>query len=307
MKKRLKERYQVGRDEAIIKNYYSKEINKGMSYKAVRVDKIGFLILLFALSLAFFSSITNTLILPIYISLALVYLTSRALVKFKTKKRDEKVVKVKEDLKSRKLMREISQMNREEFVTYIKGVLERHYQTEFFYAKDDIDLEATINGRIYGVKCMKSSQEDKVIKDKVRDFYNYINYLNYQEGIMVSSSYFQDGAEDGHSLILIDFSRLKEILKGINEYPSDEIIDQFIIDRYKHNKKKMEGQIKSVNNWKIIRLYLMFIIFYVISFFTDLSLYYKILGIICFVIASSMGALKVTDIIKNRGKRALHD
>lgn len=307
MKKRLKERYQVGRDEAIIKNYYSKEINKGMSYKAVRVDKIGFLILLFALSLVFFSSITNTLILPIYISLALVYLTSRALVKFKTKKRDDKVVKVKEDLKSRKLMREISQMNREEFVTYIKGVLERHYQTEFFYAKDDIDLEATINGRIYGVKCMKSSQEDKVIKDKVRDFYNYINYLNYQEGIMVSSSYFQDGAEDGHSLILIDFSRLKEILKGINEYPSDEIIDQFIIDRYKHNKKKMEGQIKSVNNWKIIRLYLMFIIFYVISFFTDLSLYYKILGIICFVIASCMGALKVTDIIKNRGKRALHD
>lgn len=307
MKKRLKERYQVGRDEAIIKNYYSKEINKGMSYKAVRVDKIGFLILLFALSLVFFSSITNTLILPIYISLALVYLTSRALVKFKTKKRNDKVVKVKEDLKSRKLMREISQMNREEFVTYIKGVLERHYQTEFFYAKDDIDLEATINGRIYGVKCMKSSQEDKVIKDKVRDFYNYINYLNYQEGIMVSSSYFQDGAEDGHSLILIDFSGLKEILKGINEYPSDEIIDQFIIDRYKHNKKKMEGQIKSVNNWKIIRLYLMFIIFYVISFFTDLSLYYKILGIICFVIASSMGALKVTDIIKNRGKRALHD
>ncbi|TJX13321.1 hypothetical protein E9840_09785 [Tissierella creatinini] len=306
MKKGKKEIYQANRDEIIVKNYYSKEINKGMSYRAVNIDKVFFVIILFLASLAFFANITKTLILPIYLSLALVYFTTRALVKFRIKKRNAKIHKVKEDLKSRKLMREISQMNREEFIVYVKGILERYYQSEFFYGKDDIDLETTINGRRYAVKCVKSSQEDKVIKKKVNDFYNYINYLGYQEGIMISSSNFQDGSADENSLILLDFIKLKEILKEIDEYPTDEVIDGFIIDRYKHRKDNMKNRLKSISTWKIVRLYIMFIVFYLISFFTSLSMYYKVIGIICFVTATIMGALKITDHIKTKGKGALH-
>ncbi len=306
MKKNLKEIYQQGRDDTIVKNYYSKEINRGMSYKAVNIDKVAFVIILFIISVMFFSSITKTLILPVYLSLTLVYLASKIIVRFRKKKKDEKIEKVREDLKSRKLMREISQMNSDEFVTYIKGVLERYYQSEFFYGKDDIDLEAIINKTKYAVKCIKTSQEDKVIKTRVNDFYSYINYLNYQGGIMVSSSYFQDGSADDNSLILYDFSGLKKILKSINEYPRDEVINQFIIDRYKHNKDKMGNQLKSINNWKIFRLYLMFIIFYIISFFTSLSMYYKAMGLICFIIATIMGSLKITELIRIKGKNTLH-
>lgn len=306
MKKNLREMYQVGRDDVIVKNYYSKEINKGMSYKAVSIDKVAFVIILFISSVIFFSSITKTLILPMYLSLALVYSTSRIISKFRQKKRDEKIEKVREDLKSRKLMREVSQMNSDEFVTYIKGVLERYYQSEFFYGKDDIDLEALINQKKYAIKCIKTSQEDKVIKKRVNDFYSYINYLNYQEGIIVSSSYFQDGSADNNSLILYDFNGLKEILKSINEYPRDEEINQFIIDRYKQNRDKIGNQLKSVNNWKIFRLYLMFVIFYIISFFTSLSIYYRVIGLICFIIATIMGSLKITSLIRVKGNNALH-
>lgn len=306
MKKNLKEIYQEGRDDVIVKNYFSKEINKGMSYKAVNIDKVAFVIILFILSLVFFSSITKTLILPIYLSLGLVYLVSRIILKFRHKKKEERIKKVREDLKSRKLMREVSQMNGDEFVTYIKSILERYYQVEFFYGKDDIDLEATINDKRYAIKCIKTSQEDKVIKKRVNDFYSYINYLNYQGGIMVSSSYFQDGSADDNSLILYDFASLKEILKSINEYPTDDVINQFIIDRYKHNRGKMENQLKVVNNWKIFRLYLMFLIFYIISFFTSLSIYYRAMGLLCFIIATIMGALRITELIRIKDKNALH-
>ncbi len=305
MKKGIREIYQTNRDEIIVKNYYSKEINKGMSYRAVNIDKVFFVIIFYVASFIFFANITHTLILPIYLSTALVYFTTRALIKFRSKKKNEKIEKVKEDLKGRKLLREISQMNREEFVIFIKGILERFYQTEFFYGKEDIDLEATIKDKRYAIKCVKSSQEDKIIKKKVEDFNDYINYLGYQEGIMITNSYFQDGSIEGNSLILFDFTKLKEILKEIDEYPTDEVIDNFILDKYKHSKGDAKNQLKSINNWKVIRLYLMFVVFYTISFFTSLSLYYRIIGLLCFLIATMMGALKVTDRIRAKHKETL--
>lgn len=306
MMKNLRNIYQERKDKGIIKNYYSKEINKGMSYKAVYFDKIAVILILFFSSVYLFSSITNTLILPIYISLALVFLITRALVNLRTKKQNLKINKVNEELKSRRLMRELSQLNREEFVIYIKGILERYYQSEFTYGEEGIDLIGNIKNKSYAVKCIKSSQEDKIIRSRIEDFHDFINYLDYDEGIIVTNSYFQDGATFDTSLILFDFSGIKEIVKSIDEYPTDEEIKEYIKNRYNDRQKSLEREFKNISVRKIIRLYSVFIILYLVSYFVEYPFYYRIMAIIAFIIATVLGGIIITERVKDRAKIPLH-
>lgn len=295
---KIKERYQFVKEKSIINNYYSKEINKGKSYKAVYFDKIAIVLLVFMISTAAFSSLTNTIILPVFLSLIIVYFITKYFVVLRNKKQNKSKQKVNDDLKSKRIQRELSQLNREEFINYIKGILEKYYQSEFTFGEDGIDLIGNVQNKSYAVKCIKSNLEDKIIRKKVLDFHSYINYLNFDEGIIVTNSYFQEGVKDDTSLILIDFLGIKEILININEYPSDEEIANYIKHRYYDKSKVMKSQIMIISIKKIIKLYGIFIVFYVISFFVKYSLYYKIMALLSFVIATILGGMKITEYVK---------
>lgn len=295
---KIKERYQFVKEKSIINNYYSKEINKGKSYKAVYFDKIAIVLLVFMISTAVFSSLTNTIILPVFLSLIIVYFITKYFVVLRNKKQNKSKQKVNDDLKSKRIQRELSQLNREEFINYIKGILEKYYQSEFTFGEDGIDLIGNVQNKSYAVKCIKSNLEDKIIRKKVLDFHSYINYLNLDEGIIVTNSYFQEGVKDDTSLILIDFLGIKEILININEYPSDEEIANYIKHRYYDKSKVMKSQIMIISIKKIIKLYGIFIVFYVISFFVKYSLYYKIMALLSFVIATILGGMKITEYVK---------
>lgn len=303
---KILKQYQTRKEDAIVKNYYSKEINKGKSYRAVYIDKIAIILIFFISSVAFFSSITKTLILPIYISLALVYFVTKALVSIRNKRLKIKIEKVNEDLKSKRILRELDQLNREEFINYVKAMLEKYYQNEFMFGEDGIDLIGDINNKKYAVKCIKSSQEDKVITKKVTEFNSYINYLNYDEGIIVTNSFFQDGIKEETSLILFDFMGIKEIIKSIGDYPSDSEIRSHINHRFEDRRKALREQVKVVNVRKIIKLYGVFIIFYSLSFFVKYGLYYRIMAILAFILATVLGGLKITEQVKLRDKVPLH-
>lgn len=295
---KIKERYQFVKEKSIINNYYSKEINKGKSYKAVYFDKIAIVLLVFMISTAVFSSLTNTIVLPVFLSLIIVYFITKYFVVLRNKKQNKSKQKVNDDLKSKRIQRELSQLNREEFINYIKGILEKYYQSEFTFGEDGIDLIGNVQNKSYAVKCIKSNLEDKIIRKKVLDFHSYINYLNFDEGIIVTNSYFQEGVKDDTSLILIDFLGIKEILININEYPSDEEIANYIKHRYYDKSKVMKSQIMIISIKKIIKLYGIFIVFYVISFFVKYSLYYKIMALLSFVIATILGGMKITEYVK---------
>lgn len=294
----LKSIYEISREKSIIKNYYSKEINKGKSYRAVSLDKIGFILILFIALTAFFASITKTLILPVYMSLIIIYIFTRYIINIRKRKVQVQINNVNEELKSNRVLREISQLNREEFVNYVKVILEKYYFSEFIYGEDGIDLVGTIKEKIYAVKCIKSTQEDKIINKKIEEFHNYINYLEYDEGIIVTNSFFQDGSKDTNTLMLIDFNAMKDMLKNINEYPSDDDINNYIKHRYADSRKDINSQIKAITLNKIIKLYIVFIIFYTLSFFVSYSLFYKIMGILVFIIATILGGIKYTNYIK---------
>lgn len=303
----LKNSFLRKRQDSIIKDYYSKEIYKGKSYKAVYFDKIAFVLFVFLFLSFLLWKIINAVLLSIFISLILVFFITKKLISFRDTKQKKEIDKVKEDLKSKRILRELSQLNREEFVDYIKAILEKYYQSEFIYGEDGIDLIGKIQSRTYAVKCIKSTMEDKIIRKKVIDFNNYIDYLDYDEGIIATNSYFQNEIKENTSLILFDFTAIKEILINIDEYPKDEEINNYIRHRYKDKKQNIRDQMRTINIKKIIKLYGVFIIFYTISFFMNYSNYYKVMAILSFALATVLGGIKITEHVKLKGKNSLHE
>ncbi|WFA09615.1 restriction endonuclease [Tissierella sp. Yu-01] len=302
----LKERYQKYKNDSIVKNYYSKEIYKGKTYKAVNFDKIAIVILMFIILTTLFASFTNSIILPIYISLLLVFIITRGLISIRDKRIDSKIQNINEELKSSRVMRELSQMNREEFINYSKELLEKYYLNEFVLGEDGIDLIGNIRNKTYAVKCIKSTLEDKIIRKKVDEFHNYINYLGYDEGIIITNSYFQDEIKENTSLILFDFTGLKDILKSIKEYPTDEEIRNYIKYRHDDKKKNFQEQFKTFNLRKISKLYGISVILYIISYFVSYTLYYRIVAVLTFIVATIIGCIKITEYIRLTNKTYLH-
>lgn len=302
---KIKDKYSESRRKTIIKNYYTKESYKGKTHRANYMDNTLMIVLLFISLTIFLVVKTDSILLPIYISAMAIFFISRFTKTLRNKKTKEKILKINEDLKSKRITRELSQLNREEFIDYTKAILEKYYQSEFIYGEDGIDLIGVINNKRYAVKCIKSSFEDKIIIKRATDFSGYINYLDYDEGIIITNSFFQEGIKENSSLILFDFSDIKEILKKIDEYPSDEEITNYIVHRYDDRKNTARNEIKLITFKKIIKLYLIFILFYIISFFVRFSIYYKIMGIIAFVIATALGGIKITEYYRLKGRFTL--
>lgn len=293
--KKLKEKYSQNKQNEIIKNYYSKEINKGKTYRAQHLDNVLFIVLIFLIITLVLIVKSNRILLPIYVSLISAFFISNSINAINKKKIRKKELAINKDLKSRRIIREIAQLNREEFILYVKDILDLFYSTEFDFGEDGVDLIGYINNKKYGVKCIKSSLEDRIISKKVNEFSNLINGLNYDEGIIVTNSYFQKDIKDNTSLILIDFLGIKEMLMKIDRFPTDEEIRNYIIHRYDDRKSSVKGQLKTITFGKIVRLYGMFVVFYFISFFVRNGLYYKIMGVVVFVIATMLGGIKFTE------------
>ena len=295
---RLKDKYKENRKKSAIYNYYSKEINNGKSSKASIFDSIFFKIVLFVIILFLLSTFINNFIILILFTSVLMFFLNRFLKQFKTRKNTEKIRLVKEDLKSKRIRRELSQLNREEFINFSKNFLEKNFDTELSYGEDAIDLHGTINKKTYAIKCVKSTMEDKVLLKKTKEYYDHITNLGFDEGIMITNGAFQKDEEDSIPILFIDFLGIKKILKEIDEYPKDEEMDEYILQRYESRKASIRGDFKNITIGKIVKLYLMFLMFYILSYFVTYSLYYKIAGITVFVIATVLAGIKLTEYVK---------
>lgn len=295
---KIKEKYKENRKKSAIHNFYSKEINNGKSAKAFLFDTISFRIFLFIVIFFTYSLLINKFLLLLFLSIGTMYFINKYTKQLITKKNSKKIGLVKEDLKSKRLRRELSQLNREEFISYSKEMLENHYDTELFYGEDMIDLTGMINGKEYAIKCVKSTMEDKILLKKIKEYYDYFDSLGFKEGIMVTNGGFQKDEENTLPILLIDFMGIKKILKDIDEYPKDEEMDEYILQRYENSKNRARSDLKDITISKIIKLYAIFMMFYILSYFVSYSMYYRIAGIIVFIIATVLAGIKLTEYLK---------
>lgn len=298
--KKLKEISLINNRTRILKNYYSKELRRGMTYRASRMDKI----LLYGIMLLGLTTIltirSNRFLISIFISSMAIYFIVFINSNISKKTKSKRIREINEGLKKQKLVREFSSLNKEGFTNYIKLLLEEYYKVEVDKADLPLDLKFTKEEDVFGVRCVKVSMEDKISTREVELFSRDLNNLKLDDGILVTNTYFTDGLQDDSKIVLLDFDNIVEILKEIDKYPSDKDMEDYIVDVFTDKRNGVKSQVKDFNKKKIIQLYGLCAVFYFLSFFISFPLYYKIMAVVSFVIATLVSGYKITEYIRLR-------
>lgn len=80
----------------------------------------------------------------------------------------------------------------------------------------------------------------------------------------------------------------------------DEDIEDYIISRYYEKKSELKKSFSFLNKDKIFKLYLLSIVFLLISYFSTYPTYYKAMAIICFVFATLIGSYNLTEYFRKK-------
>lgn len=288
----------------ILKNYYSKEMRGGKNFRAATLDRILLIFITFISLTTMLTIKSNNFLLSLYISLISTFFVAYVMILLFNKKKVAKIEMINSDLKRRRIIKEISGLNNEGFINYIKDILEEHYKTEIFESQSPFDLNCIINKEKYGIRCIKLPMDQGVSLKDISILLKEKRKLNLDEIIVVTNSYFRDEVLDRENIIPIDLEEIEKILISINKYPTNLDMENYIIDRYTNRQNSFKKQIKILNNTKIIQLYSIFLIFYILSYFVPYTRYYKIVAIIAFMIGTILGGYKISEQV--RIKKELH-
>ena len=127
---KLKGNYLMNNKKKILKNYYSKEIRKGRSYRAASMDKILGFIIIFGLITTFLTVKSRYFLLSLYMSLIISFFIINIGVLLSKNRKEKKIDVINDQLKSKKVLKEINHLNKDGFVNYIKLILDEYYNTE---------------------------------------------------------------------------------------------------------------------------------------------------------------------------------
>lgn len=296
--KRLKEISLINNRNRILKNYYSKELRKGKTYRASNMDKVFLYGIMFILLTTILIVKSNRLILSIFISAIAIFFLITQNSRISQKSKVKKIREINADLKKKKLIREFSNLNKEGFTNYIEVIFKDHYKVDIEKAELPLDLKFTKDGDVFGFKCVKASMDDRIGTREIELFNRELDNLNLKDGILVTNTYFTDGLQDETKIILLDFNNIVDILIKLDKYPNDKDMEDYIVDRFVDKRNGVKNQVKDFNKKKIIQLYGLCAVFYILSFFISFPLYYKIMAVVSFVIATLVSGYKISEYIR---------
>lgn len=296
--KKLKEISLINNRNKILKNYYSKELRKGKTYRASFMDKVLLYGIFFLLLSMILTIRSDRFLLSIFISGIALYFTATINSYFLKKSKEKKIMEINEDLKKKKLIREFSNLNKESFTDYVKALFRDYYNVEIEDAELPLDLKFKKEGDVFGIKCIKASMEDRIGTRELEVFNRELNDLKLADGILITNTYFTDGLQKGTKILLLDFNNIVEILKEQDKYPTDKDMEDYIVDRFIDKRNGIKSQVKDFSRKKIIQLYGLCAVFYILSFFISFPRYYKIMAVASFVIATLVSGYKITEYIR---------
>lgn len=102
--------------------------------------------------------------------------------------------------------------------------------------------------------------------------------------------------------IKVEYKIKLEEEKVISE---DEDIEDYIIARYYEKKSELKSNMNFLSKDKIFKLYLLSIIFFVGSYFANYKIYYKIISMVTFLVASFIGSYNLTEYMRKKDDRDL--
>ena len=80
----------------------------------------------------------------------------------------------------------------------------------------------------------------------------------------------------------------------------DEDIEDYIIARYYEKKSELKTNMNFLSKDKIFKLYLLSIIFFIGSYFANYKIYYKVMSVITFLVASFIGSYNLTEYMRKK-------
>lgn len=262
----------------ILNNYYTSTIKKGKNLQASFLDFIFVLVTLMLVFAITVFRITDDIFLTLSTALIIGLVYIFLMILWNRKVRKKKILKIKEDIADEELIKEIDKKDNREFLLFIKDILERYYNTSFYEYDRYIDFIGEIKGEIYGLKCIKTPLDSRVNLKEVEFFNREMERKNIREGIVVTNSYFSEDFKEEADYILIDFDKIKDILKEIGSYPTPKDIEDLIIGRYENNRELIKEKIISKDKDKVVRFILLGVVLTIYSRFVSYKLYYRIMG-----------------------------
>lgn len=267
-----------------IKDYYLKKMKNGKSYNAVIIDSLLIKVVFAIISLLIINKLSNNFLISILLSL-LIFI-SLVILSYHIKKQQfiSGVEEINNDLGKKRIIKEITFYTNNEFVEYVKSILECYYSTTFVQLDNsDIDLIGRVNEESYGIKCIKLPQDERVTKKEVRSFEYSLNKSNLEFGILLTNSYFVDELRNQEiiDIELMDLDYLLSIIKKVNKYPTNKEIEEHILNRYTENKRKLLSSREKVFTSHKIKTYLILSIsLFLLSKIATYSSYYLIMAVI---------------------------
>lgn len=289
----------------ILNSYYTEKMKDGKSMKASFLDWIFITIIAVLFFLITIFNSTKDILWAIILTTVLMLIYLFGLITWKNRTRIKKIGIINENIGKEEILKGIEKRGRDDFLLYIKDLLEKYYKTIFFEYDSHIDFIGEINGEIYGVKCIKSSLENKV---NLKDIKNYIIDMkskNIDEGIIVTNSHFTEEVKEQTNYLLIDFDQIKNMLKEINQFPTIEEIEDIVITKYKSEKGTLEGKLGLPMKDKIYKFILLGIVLYIVSSFVSYSLYYRIMAFILITIGIAIGIYNIVIYLKTKEETGL--
>lgn len=282
----------------ILNNYYNSKIKRGKSLYATLFDYFIITAVFFIIMFMLIYSISNRLVVSLLIaSLLASFYVSLVYVRNK-KMKNKKIAQINDEIAHKQLIKEISKYTNRDFILKIKEMLERYYNTIFHEGGKYIDLIGEINGEIYGVKCFRNSIDTNVSFKDLENFILELETQNVKEGIIVTSSFFSDEVREKVNYILIDFEQLKGIMKEIDQYPTREEIEDYIVSNYNYKKNNMKKVLKDKSKDRVYKFIILGIVLYVFSYFVPYKAYYKVIAFVSLGVGTGLALYNIVRYIE---------
>ena len=294
----FKSHYKNIKRNIALNNYYTTRTKKGKSIYATILDWFFTVLIVLFLSFIAIFTLIDRFILTIIVSIFLTSIYVSLSIKWNRKLNNKKINKINEEIANKQVLKNLAKYSNRDFTLFVKGLLEKYYDTTFFEYNKHIDFMGEINGEIYGVKCLKNSLENQVFPRDLDYFIREMEKKDIEEGIIVTSSTFADEIKDRWDYILIDFEYIKKILKEIGSFPSDEEVEELIIAKYNTRNEYLKKGITTVNKHKIFRFIILGVILTIFSNFVIYERYYKIIGILSILIGLGNGIYNIIKYFK---------
>lgn len=296
----FKKYYNYFKRRFILNNYYTSIIKKGKNLQATFLDLIFILISLMVIFAIIVYRLTRDMFLTfstgIIVGLSYLFL----LILWNRRVKEKKILRINEDIADNKLIKEIDKKDNREFILFMKDILERYYKTTFFEYDRYIDFVGEINGKMYGLKCIKSPLDTKVSLKELEFFNREMKIKDIKEGIVVTNTYFLDEIKEETDYILIDFSQIKNMLKAIGSYPTQKDIEDLIISRFENRRDMIKEKITSKGKDKVLKFILLGTVLTIYSRFVSYKLYYKIMGFVSIGIGIVLAFYNIIKFIEGR-------